>query len=46
MKLNMVNGKSVGDFSNQVTQGSASNKNIIREQKFPSTLSVILSDFH
>jgi len=27
MKLNMVRGKSAGEFSNQITQGSASNKN-------------------
>jgi hypothetical protein len=26
MEINMVNGKSVGEFRNQVTQGRASNK--------------------
>ena len=38
MKLNMVSGKSVGEFSNQLIQGSPSNKNSRKGTKFSCTV--------
>ena len=46
MKLNMVNGKSVGEFRNQANKVALVKKIFISEQKFPCTSYVILSKFY